>query len=195
MLWSRYYIMILQSHNHYLKWHRNGNSPLYFTLPWLHNGRDSVSNHQPHDCLLNRPFRRRSKKTSKLRVTGLCAGNSPGTGEFPAQMTSNAENVSIWWRHHDKKNAVRITYYIISCLWAVGPWGHISYGAMCQSSCIKEITRLDIEASGYLGPLLLTWINFNPPCISNHIHYNVRDEITYPFPNFTVHRWILGIHK
>ena len=25
---------------------------------------------------------------------------SPGTGEFPAQMASNAENVSIWWRHH-----------------------------------------------------------------------------------------------
>ena len=63
-------------------------------------GRDSVSNHQPHGCLLNRLFRRRSKKTSKLRVTGLWAGNSPGTGEFPAQMASNAENVSIWWRHH-----------------------------------------------------------------------------------------------
>ena len=46
-------------------------------------------------------FRRRSTKTSKLRVTGLCAGISPGTGEFPAQMASNAENVSIWWRHHD----------------------------------------------------------------------------------------------
>ena len=65
---------------------------------WRHNGDDGVSNHQPHHCLLNRVFRRRSKKTSKLRVTGLCAGNSPGTGEFPAQMASNAENVSIWWR-------------------------------------------------------------------------------------------------
>ena len=41
-----------------------------------------------------------SKKTSKLRVTGICAGNSPATGEFPAQRASNAENVSIWWRHH-----------------------------------------------------------------------------------------------
>ena len=70
------------------------------SLHWRHNGRDSVSNHQPHDCLLNRLFRRRSKKTSKLRVTGLCVGNLPGTGEFPAQMASNAENVSIWWRHH-----------------------------------------------------------------------------------------------
>ena len=65
-------------------------------LQWRHNGRDSVSNHQPHDCLLSRLFRRRSEKTSKLRVTGLCAGNSP------AQMACNAENVSIWWRHHVK---------------------------------------------------------------------------------------------
>ena len=71
------------------------------SLQWRHNGRDSVSNHQPHDCLLNRLFRRRLKKTSKLRVTGLCVGNPPGTGEFPAQMASNAKNVSIWWRHHD----------------------------------------------------------------------------------------------
>ena len=44
--------------------------------------------------------RRISKKTSKLRVTGLCVGNSPVTDEFPAQRASNAENVSIWWRHH-----------------------------------------------------------------------------------------------
>ena len=65
-------------------------------LQWRHNGRDSVSNQQPHDCLLNRLFRCRSKKTSKLRVTGLC---SPVLSEFPAQMASNTENVSIWWRH------------------------------------------------------------------------------------------------
>ena len=69
-------------------------------LQWRNNGGDSVSNHQPHDYLLNRLFRRRSKKTSKLRVTRLCVGNSPGTSEFPAQMASYAENVSIWWRHH-----------------------------------------------------------------------------------------------
>ena len=73
----------------------------HLTLQWRHNGLESVSNYQPHDCLLNRLFRRRSKETAKLRVTGLCEGNSPGTGEFPAQMASNAENVSIWWRHHE----------------------------------------------------------------------------------------------
>ena len=71
-------------------------------LQWPHNERDGVSNHQHLDCLLNGLFRRRSKKTSKLRVTDLCVGNSPVTGEFPAQRSSNAENVSIWWRHHER---------------------------------------------------------------------------------------------
>ena len=79
-----------------VNWHH---CSLKQSLRWRHNDHAGVSNHQPHGCLLNRLFRRKSKKTSKLRVTGLCAGNSPGTGEFPAQMASNAENVSIWWRH------------------------------------------------------------------------------------------------
>ena len=47
------------------------------TLLWRHNGRDGVSNHQPHHCLLKRLFRHRSKKTPMLRFTGLSAGNSP----------------------------------------------------------------------------------------------------------------------
>ena len=53
------------------------------SLRWRHNGRDGVSNHQPHECLLNRLFRRRSKKTAKLCVTGLCAGKSPGPVNSP----------------------------------------------------------------------------------------------------------------
>ena len=56
------------------------------SLRW-HNEHNGVSNHQPHDL--------------KLRATGLRVGNSPVTGECPAQKTSNAENVSISWRHHE----------------------------------------------------------------------------------------------
>ena len=44
-------------------------NPVTITLQWRHNERDGVSNHKPNRCLL----------------------------EFPAQMVSNAENVSIWW--------------------------------------------------------------------------------------------------
>ena len=87
------------------------------SLPWRHNGLDSVSNHQHHHCLLSRLFGRRSKKTSKLRVTGLCAWNSPGTGEFPAQRASYAENVSIWWRHHVAGDVLQYISFIISILY------------------------------------------------------------------------------
>ena len=69
-------------------------------LQWRHNESGDVSNHRWHECLLNCLFRHRSKKTSKLRFTGLCAGKSPVIGEFPTQRASNSENVSIWWRHH-----------------------------------------------------------------------------------------------
>ena len=58
------------------------------TLRWRHNERDSVSNHQPCNCLLKAPRH------------WPFWGNSPVTGEFPAQMASYVENISIWWRHH-----------------------------------------------------------------------------------------------
>ena len=73
---------------------------LWDFITMRHNEHDGVSNHQPHHCLLNSLFGCRSKKTSKLRVTGHCAGNSPGTGEIPAEMASNAEYASIWRRYH-----------------------------------------------------------------------------------------------
>ena len=69
---------------------------LCLPLQWHHNGHNGISNHQPPDCLFNRLFRCRSKKTSKLCVTGLCVGNSLVTSEFPTHMASNTENVSIW---------------------------------------------------------------------------------------------------
>ena len=71
------------------------------SLHWRHNGHDSVSNHQPHDCLLNRLFIRAQIKKN---ITAPC--HWPFFVEFigdrwiPAQGASNAENVSIWWRHH-----------------------------------------------------------------------------------------------
>ena len=82
----------------HLKW-RDPNF-VVTALQWRHNERNDSWNHRRIDCLLNRLFRRRSKKTSKLRVTGLRGGNSPVTGEFPKQRAGNAEHVSILWRHH-----------------------------------------------------------------------------------------------
>ena len=78
------------------------------SLQWRHIEPDGVSNHRCIDHLFNRLFMRRSNKTSKLRVIGLCEGNSSVTSEFPSQRASNAKNVSIWWRHHECPRKYRI---------------------------------------------------------------------------------------
>ena len=68
-------------------------------LQWSHNERDGVSTGVSIVCSTV-CWGADKKKQHKLSVTDLCAGKSPVTGDFPAQMASNAENVSIWWRHH-----------------------------------------------------------------------------------------------
>ena len=68
------------------------------SLQWRHNEHDDVSNHQRLSCLLNRLLRRRSKKHQSS--ASLAFVSPPVTGEFPAQRASDAEKVSIWWRHH-----------------------------------------------------------------------------------------------
>ena len=77
-----YYSVLLYSH-----WGRIAPVPVQqywkISLRWRHNGHDAVSNHQRLDCLLDCLLRHRSKKTSKLRITGLCAGNSPGPVNSP----------------------------------------------------------------------------------------------------------------
>ena len=121
---------------------------IIFPLQWRHNERDRVSNHQPHDCLFNRLFTRRSKKTSKVRVTGFCVGNSPLTGEFPAQRASNAENVSIWWRHH-------------ACKWC--GW--------------RPVSAYDLIVSSGLGWTGEFWHYSNPPkaCPKYQITFSTKD--------------------
>ena len=57
------------------------------SLQWRHNGRDGVSNHQPDHCLLNRLFWRRSKKTSKLPITGLFVGIHRWPANSPLKWT------------------------------------------------------------------------------------------------------------
>ena len=40
------------------------------------------------------------RKHQSVASLAFVRGNSPVTGEFRAQRASNAETVSIWWRHH-----------------------------------------------------------------------------------------------
>ena len=93
-------------------------------LRWRHKERDSVSNHQPHHCLLKkkRLFRRRSKKISKLRVTGLCVGNSPG----PVNSPHNRPVTRKQFLFDDVIMGCELLN-LFSCLWASPWWVYIIY--------------------------------------------------------------------
>ena len=79
--------------------------------------------------MFTQPFiRAQIKETSKLRDTGLCAGNSPGTGEFHAQMDSDVENVSIWWRHHE--------FDFFETVWLCG---HVKYNKMTGPGTLRNL--------------------------------------------------------
>ena len=91
------YIYIYRTGYHPVGSRNNTLNPLRYTdkihlsLQWRHKERNGVSNHQPHDCLLNCFFKAQIKENIKFRVTGFCKGNSPVTGEFHLQGASNAE--------------------------------------------------------------------------------------------------------
>ena len=62
--WYRLHKIGLYGHPWVIKTTRGRYTPctmhmIRASLQWRHNGRDSVSNHQPHECLLNCLFRRR----------------------------------------------------------------------------------------------------------------------------------------
>ena len=137
-------------------------------LQWRHNGHDGVSNHQPHDGLLHRLFRRKSTKISKLRVTGLCAGNSPVTGEFPSQRASNAENASVWRRHHDIHDySITLEMYT----WHV----FLSFGSGWFSHTLKSYLY-GTGANIMIAPVPVkqlwnTWVKY---------HFNLQKVIIWP---------------
>ena len=109
----------------------NDKNQYTISLQWRHNERDGVSTHQPHECLLNRSFRRRSKKTSKLCVTGLCAGNSP----WPVNSPSKGPLTRKKFPFDD------VIIYFTSYLGLYSQSGKTSY---CQISSSLETARFDV---------------------------------------------------
>ena len=124
------------------------------TLQWRYNGRDGVSNHQPHDCLFNRLIRRTSKKTSKFHVTGFCAGNSPVTGEFPAQRASN----DVTWKMLPFDDIIMIydsyvTENIFSHVWC------LSYPALLRMMLLSQFYQASSKAE-----CNHIWLPWKPSC-------------------------------
>ena len=133
-------------------------------LWWRHNGRDSgVSNHQPHDCFLKRLFRRRSKKTSKLRVTGFVWGIHRGPVNSPHK-----------WPVSGK------CFHLMTSSWIFPIEMVLRIKAYCQFSYSYYRYRVIYYARN--------WFNHNPkwPCVIRYFNVEWMNEnmICNPIPCF-----------
>ena len=96
-------------------------------------------------------------------LLALCKGNSPVTGEFPAQRASNAVKASIWWRHNE--------YRVWLCFRPAGKPVTINVFVICKVRVWEPENQFNVNWHQVLfsphcfrdlGPLLIIWINFKP---------------------------------
>ena len=154
------------------------------SLQWRHNEHNGMSNYRRLDCLFHHLFRRISKKTTKFRVTILCEGNSSHKGSVTRKMSSFDDVImALSWCSEEIKPKRDLSFRTnlslnVEILWNTLP--HYPTSVFCLLwGRTNRMTKLR-----YHGRRLLTWINFNPAWLNNHIHYSVCNEGIHPFPNF-----------
>ena len=138
---------------------------------WRHDERHSVSNHQPHDCLLNCLFKAQIKGTSKLRVTGLCEGiphKGPVTRKmFPFDDVITRASIFNPCTENMPKWKAGWNYLSIPKLFEFGIGNSIphftmyNYSSMRGSHLIHVSKRGPIKAFGNC-----IWVNFHPLTIT-----------------------------
>ena len=125
---------------------------------------DVIISVMAHDCLLNRLFRCRSKRTSKLRVTGLCAGKSPVTGEF-----SHKGPVTRWIFPYD-----HVIMYMRHC---TPPWSCFSPCISCQCTNMKTITKTISSPMIIIPPQTCTHKNLTYTTACPYSHVDFKDAV------------------
>ena len=117
------------------------------------------------------------RKKSKLRVTDLCAGNWPVTGEFPTQRASNAESVSIWWRHHGQS-----LWLVEQTCWRTGSWGR------CLRLKVVSSIHKTISVARFYKPVLTVTIfkELHRASLEN------QEKYLFKFSHFNIyrHQWV-----
>ena len=159
-------------------------SRLLYPRPTKLEGGGILDSPCPSVCPL---FRCRSKKISKLCVTGVCEGNSPVTSEFPTQMASNEENVSIWWLHHangqwDLENLIALQM----CKWPVRSRKSHCTSNVNSYTCIYEPGHLSSVQyqSHYLNRcgFILTWT------LWSKLQWNLNQNTKFPWKKIQLNK-------
>ena len=150
---------------------------------------------------VSRLFRRRSKKILKLRVTGLCEGDSPVTGEFPAQRASNEENVPIWWRQHgrriilchgiyrDNKDQVQTTYIYRTVSWRVNCLVPRDVNILIYLKHMTFSLMKSNRWSIYMHILLTHWGWMTHICVSKLTTIGSDYDCGLTAPNYYLNQW------
>ena len=132
-------------------------------LRWRHNERDGVSNHRCLDGIFKPLFRPRSKKTSKLHVTGLCEGNPAATCEFPSQRARNAETSGDLWIPLTKDQKRGKCFHLMTSSW-YNVFGFIAVDFICLHYFI--VLKMDIYGNNFVY-LHVCW--FTCMCVHEHL--------------------------
>ena len=149
---------------------------LRYSLQWRHNECHGVSNHRCIDFL----FRRRSKKTSKLHVTGHWEGFRKSNNFLYLNQLIHYSRYSYYrvFSAHSCWNPVHISINL-TCLKNASIFLYISLVDMDDVILSMKVIEIDRKGATFQqccawwwlctrwcqGPLLLTWVNFDPSMV------------------------------
>ena len=160
-------------------------------------------------------FRCRSRKTSKLSVTGLCEGDSPVTSEFPAQKGSVARKrlpfddvivELIWWLCRGTAAPDRCTVFLAEYTYTTSAWiWHVprlkrvlsntfSSGILSQviRKCARYHYQLLLDKKLVFAMWTASWIYLSD--LQNSAHDVLRVCNLHRICNFNI-SWFSGMRK
>ena len=148
-------------------------SCLFQTLPWHHNERDGVSNHQCLGCLHNCLFRHRSIKTSKLHITGLCQGNPLVTSGYPSQRASNP------WKCFRLMTSSWLTRLFDSTTRTTSGWSCVPFGPLNRLK--MEYCMASYDAPSAPTPSFISCHALEPLVLWSSASYDVALCLLWPY--------------
>ena len=157
---------------------------------WRHH--DGFNYLFPASLLFTQPFiQKQIKENIKApRHWPLC-GEVTGTGEFPAQRASYAENVSIWWRHHDKMIQGHLYTFDQNFIFHLPSYPYVKNCIKCNN-CINSFV-----CPHYIQCTRFCYTCF---CFGNIMSTSYAKWYRYPYPPELLHRhnitgaWTINDH-
>ena len=156
--------------------------PSFFvSLEWRHNEHDGVSNHQPHDCLLNRFFKAQINENMKVPRHWPLWVEFTVDRWFPAQRASNADNDPIWWRHHVPTvfKTFIDTIFFYNILWD-NDFEHVFFDQANYSNTVDDVILRSSKIKVAHMSAMSSQINCNSVFVQQPERHKIKGNIKAP---------------